>query len=156
MVDVSSKEEVGREAVARGCIKLRKETIDRIRRGEIEKGDVPTVTSVVAIESAKLAHLILPFCHPIKIDYVEPKISIEDDKLCVEVLVKSRERTGVEMEALTAVAIALLNVWDMVKKYEKDEEGQYPYTEITSIKVLKKTKESRALTTQNQNNLYTS
>ena len=140
MVDVSGKDEVGREAVARGCIRLRRETIERIKRGEIEKGDVITASSIVAISSAKLAHLLLPFCHPIRIDYVEPRIRIEDDRVCVEVAVKARDRTGVEMEALTAVSIALLNIWDMVKKYEKDEKGQYPYTEIESIKVVEKVK----------------
>jgi cyclic pyranopterin phosphate synthase len=140
MADVSGKEEVGREAVAVGCIRLRRETIERIRVGGVEKGDVMTTTSVVAIASAKLTHMLLPFCHPIKIDYVEPRVTVGDGGVCVEVLVRARERTGVEMEALTAVAIALLNVWDMVKKYEKDENGQYPYTEITSIRVVEKVK----------------
>lgn len=142
MVDVSEKPEVFREAVARGCIKLRRETIERIRNREVEKGDVIVASSLVAISSAKLAHMMLPFCHPIKIDYVEPRIWLEDERLCIEVLVKTRERTGVEMEALTAVSIALLNVWDMVKKYEKDEHGQYPYTEIESIRVVEKVKKS--------------
>ncbi len=142
MVDVSSKEEIYREAVARGCIKLRRETIERIRRGEVEKGDVLTVSKVVAFEGAKLTHLLLPFCHPIRIDHVDARIDIDDDRLCIEVSVKARERTGVEMEALTAVALALLNVWDMVKKYEKDEQGQYPYTEITSIRVVSKVKKA--------------
>ncbi|MEL9940590.1 MAG: cyclic pyranopterin monophosphate synthase MoaC [Ignisphaera sp.] len=142
MVDVSEKPEVFREAVARGCIKLRRETVERIRNREIEKGDVIAASSLVAISSAKLAHMILPFCHPIKIDYVEPRIWLEDERLCIEVLVKTRERTGVEMEALTAVSIALLNVWDMVKKYEKDEQGQYPYTVIEGIRVVEKVKKS--------------
>ncbi len=140
MVDVSLKEEVARVTRARGCIKLRRETIERIRRGDVEKGDVATVSKIVAIEGAKLAHQLLPFCHPIRIDYVEPRVEVLDDAVCVEVEVKARERTGVEMEALTAVALALLNVWDMVKKYEKDERGQYPYTEIYGIRVLEKVK----------------
>jgi len=142
MVDVSHKGEVLRVARARGCIKLRRETIDRIKRGEVEKGDVATVSKIVAIEGAKKAHQLLPFCHPIRIDHVEPRVEVLDDAVCVEVEVKARERTGVEMEALTAVALALLNVWDMVKKYEKDERGQYPHTEIVSIRVLEKVKSS--------------
>ncbi len=142
MVDVSGKEEVYREAIARGCIKLRRETIERIRGGEVEKGDVLTVSKIVAFEGAKLTHLLLPFCHPIRIDHVSARIDIDDDMLCIEVSVKARERTGVEMEALTAVALALLNVWDMVKKYEKDEQGRYPYTEITSIRVVSKVKKA--------------
>lgn len=140
MVDVSTKPEVFREAKARGCIRLRRETIERIVRGEIDKGDVLTVSKVVAFESAKKTSLLLPFCHPVRIDHVSADIEIEGDKLCIEVRVRARERTGVEMEALTAVAIALLNVWDMVKKYEKDEYGQYPHTEISSIRVLSKVK----------------
>ncbi len=140
MVDVSSKSEVMRIAIARGCIRLRKETIDRIRRREVEKGDVLTVSSLVAIEGAKLTHILLPFCHPIRIDHVDTRIELNNNELCIEVEVKARERTGVEMEALTAVTLALLNVWDMVKKYEKDENGQYPYTEITSIRVVSKLK----------------
>jgi cyclic pyranopterin phosphate synthase len=140
MVDVSLKGEVYRVATARGCIKLRKDTIDKIVSKEVEKGDVIAVTQIVAIESAKKTYLLLPFCHPIRIDYVEPRVWVEEDKVCVEVTVKARERTGVEMEALTAVSISLLNIWDMVKKYEKDEKGQYPYTAIESIVVVSKEK----------------
>ncbi len=141
MVDVSMKSEVLRLARARGCIKLRRETIERIKRGEVEKGDVISVTSVVAIQGAKLAHQLLPFCHPVRIDVVSPHIEVLDDRVCVEVEVKSRERTGLEMEALASVVLALLNVWDMVKKYEKDERGQYPYTEILEVRVIEKVKE---------------
>lgn len=142
MVDVSGKEEVFRRAVARGCIKLRRETINRIKEGKVEKGDVLAATSLVALQAAKMAWHLLPFCHPIRVDHVEPKVWIEmEERVCVEVAVKARERTGVEMEALTAVAIALLNVWDMVKRYEKDEEGLYPFTAIEDIRVIGKFKE---------------
>ncbi|MCC6015508.1 MAG: cyclic pyranopterin monophosphate synthase MoaC [Desulfurococcaceae archaeon] len=140
MVDVSLKGEVYRVATARGCIRLRKDTIDKIVSKEVEKGDVIAVTQIVAIESAKKTYLLLPFCHPIRIDYVEPRVWVEEDKVCVEVTVKARERTGVEMEALTAVSISLLNIWDIVKKYEKDEKGQYPYTAIENIVVVSKEK----------------
>ncbi|MEM0371579.1 MAG: cyclic pyranopterin monophosphate synthase MoaC [Ignisphaera sp.] len=140
MVDVSNKEEVYRIAVARGCIRLKPETLKKITNGEVEKGDVLTVTQVVAIEGAKKTSLLLPFCHQIRIDYVEPRILLENNRICVEVTVKARERTGVEMEALTAVALALLNIWDMVKKYEKDERGLYPYTVIENIVVVDKQK----------------
>lgn len=142
MVDVTSKEVVYREARARGCIRLRRETIERIRRGEVEKGDVIQVTKVVAIQGAKKTWELLPLCHPIAITYVGADVDIRDDELCVEVVVRTRERTGVEMEALTAVALALLNVWDMVKKYEKDEAGQYPYTRIEGISVISKVKKA--------------
>ncbi|MEM2389522.1 MAG: cyclic pyranopterin monophosphate synthase MoaC [Ignisphaera sp.] len=141
MIDVSSKDEIHREAVARGCIKLRKETVSRIKSGVIEKGDVFTASALAAIQAAKQTFLLLPFCHVIRIDLVRPSIWIEDDeKVCVEVSVKARERTGVEMEALTAVSLALLNIWDMVKAYEKDENGQYPHTAIENIHIVRKTK----------------
>ncbi len=140
MVDITNKEYVYREAIARGCIRLRRETITRIVRGEVEKGDVFTLAKFIAIQGAKQTSMLLPFCHPIRITYIEPNISIDGDRVCVEVLVRAYEKTGVEMEALTSVAIALLNIWDMVKKYEKDEEGQYPYTVIEDIRVVKKVK----------------
>ncbi|MEM3979710.1 MAG: cyclic pyranopterin monophosphate synthase MoaC [Ignisphaera sp.] len=140
MVDVSLKEEVNRIATAKGCIRLRKTTIEKIINKEIEKGDIITVTQLVAIESAKKTSLLLPFCHPIRIDHVESKVWIEENRVCVEVTVKARERTGVEMEALTAVALGLLNVWDMVKKYEKNEVGLYKYTLIENIVVVSKQK----------------
>ncbi|MEM1525607.1 MAG: cyclic pyranopterin monophosphate synthase MoaC [Ignisphaera sp.] len=140
MVDISLKEEVNRIATAKGCIKLRKTTIEKIVNKEVEKGDVITVTQLVAIESAKKTSLLLPFCHPIRIDHVGSKIWVEEDRICLEVTVKARERTGVEMEALTAVALGLLNIWDMVKKYEKNEAGQYPYTSIEDIMVVSKQK----------------
>ncbi|MDW8085280.1 MAG: cyclic pyranopterin monophosphate synthase MoaC [Ignisphaera sp.] len=141
MIDISGKDEVYREAIAKGCIKLRRETVDRIKNGDIEKGDVFTASALTAIQAAKHAPSLLPFCHSIRIDFVKPNIWIEDDeRVCVEVLVKARERTGVEMEALTAVSISLLNIWDMVKAYEKDENGQYPYTSIENIHVVTKTK----------------
>lgn len=141
MIDISSKDEVRREAVARGCIKLKKETVSRIKSGAIEKGDIFTASALVAIQAAKQTSLLLPFCHTIRIDLVKPSIRIEDEeRVCVEVSVKARERTGVEMEALTAVSLALLNIWDMVKAYEKDENGQYPYTAIENIHIVRKTK----------------
>uniref|UniRef100_A0A7C2ZSG6 Cyclic pyranopterin monophosphate synthase MoaC n=1 Tax=Ignisphaera aggregans TaxID=334771 RepID=A0A7C2ZSG6_9CREN len=140
MVDVSLKEEVQRVATARGCIRLSRDTIEKIVNKKIEKGDVITVSQVVAIEGAKKTSMLLPFCHPIRIDHVEPRVWTDDDRVCVEVTVKARERTGVEMEALTAVAIALLNIWDMVKKYEKDSWGLYPNTAIENIVVTNKQK----------------
>jgi len=90
--------------------------------------------------AAKKTPEVLPLCHPLPITNVDVKMSIENDGIKVSVKVKSVGKTGVEMEALTATAVALLNVWDMVKKYEKDEEGQYPYTEIVMIRVKSKVK----------------
>jgi cyclic pyranopterin phosphate synthase len=140
-VDVSGKEVVRREAVARGFIKLRPETIQRIRSGALEKGDPLQVARLAGINAAKLTPFLLPLCHPLKLEHVDVSLNVMDDGVEVMVRVVAHEKTGVEMEALTAAAIALLNIWDVVKQYEKDESGQYPLTEITSIKVLRKVKE---------------
>jgi len=140
-VDVSGKPMVRREAVARGFIKLRPETIKMIREGRVEKGDPLQVARLGGINAVKFTPILLPLCHQLKIDNVTIETRLMDDGVEVLARVKALERTGVEMEALTAVSIALLNIWDVVKAYEKDERGQYPETEITRIKVLEKLKE---------------
>lgn len=140
MVDVTNKTDVYREAEAEGFIKLRPETLRKIREGRVEKGDVFSVTNVAAILAAKKTPELLPLCHPIPITNISVKMYVEDEGIRVRTTVKAVSKTGVEMEALVATSIALLNIWDMVKKYEKDEVGQYPYTEITNIRVLSKIK----------------
>ena len=140
-VDVSGKPMVRREAVARGFIKLKPETIRMIKEGRVEKGDPLQVAKLGGINAVKFTPILLPLCHQLKIDNVSIETRLMDDGVEVVARVKAFERTGVEMEALTAVSIALLNVWDVVKAYEKDERGQYPETEITEIKVLEKLKE---------------
>ena len=141
-VDVSDKPMVRREAVARGFIKLRPETVKRIRENKVEKGDPLQVARLGGINAVKFTPMLLPLCHQLKIDNVLIETRLMDDGVEVIARVKACERTGVEMEALTAVSIALLNIWDVVKAYEKDERGQYPETEITGIKVLEKLKEA--------------
>jgi len=141
-VDVSDKPMVRREAVARGFIKLRPETVKRIRENKVEKGDPLQVARLGGINAVKFTPMLLPLCHQLKIDNVLIETRLMDDGVEVVARVKACERTGVEMEALTAVSIALLNIWDVVKAYEKDERGQYPETEITGIKVLEKLKEA--------------
>ncbi|MEM4576988.1 MAG: cyclic pyranopterin monophosphate synthase MoaC [Candidatus Nezhaarchaeales archaeon] len=141
MVDITGKDDVYREAEAEGFVKLRPETIKRIRESGVEKGDLFSTTEIAAILAAKKTAEILPLCHPIPLTNVSVKIIVEDNGVRVRTTVKAVGKTGVEMEALVATAIALLNVWDMVKKYEKDEKGQYPYTEITTIRVISKVKE---------------
>ncbi len=140
-VDVSGKPMVRREAVARGFIKLKPETIRMIREGRVEKGDPLQVARLGGINAVKFTPILLPLCHQLKIDNVSIETRLMDDGVEVLARVKAFERTGVEMEALTAVSIALLNIWDVVKAYEKDERGQYPETEISGIKVLEKLKE---------------
>lgn len=139
-VDISDKKPVKRVAIARGFIKLRPETIRRIMDEDVEKGDPLQVARLAGINAAKLTPLLLPLCHPLKLEHVHVDAEVLEEGVEVEVRVEAMEKTGVEMEALTAASIALLNIWDAVKKYEKDSEGQYPFTEITSVKVVRKIK----------------
>jgi len=142
MIDISGKPVVHREAIAYGRIRLRRTTIERIRKGLIEKGDPLTLAPYAGIMSAKLTPILIPFCHPIPITNVKIECRIEDDEhIGCTALVKADAKTGVEMEALTALTVTLLNIWDIVKKYEKDEAGQYPYTVVEEIKVVEKRKE---------------
>ena len=140
MIDISEKDTIIRIATASGKIKLKKETIERIINKQVEKGDAFTVAKVSAISAVKKVPDLIPFCHPIPITNVDLDFEIEDNIIKAICKVKSIAKTGVEMEALTGVSIALLNLWDVVKMYEKDKEGQYPYTQIFDIKVEEKIK----------------
>ncbi len=142
MVDISAKNDVIRIAVAEGMIRLRKETIEAIREGRVPKGDVLTVASVAGIMAVKKTPEIIPMCHPIPITSVSIDFELLEDGVKVRCTVKSVGKTGVEMEALTGVSVALLTVWDMVKSLEKDESGNYPQTAIEYIRVLEKVKEN--------------
>ena len=141
MVDISDKPEVTREATAQGCIKLRTETLHLIKEGKIAKGDPLYTAKIAGIMAAKRTSTLIPLCHPLTLTKVEVKTEIlGDSKVQVTATVKTKAQTGVEMEALTATAVSLLTVWDMVKQYEKDAEGQYPSTAIENIRVIKKLK----------------
>ncbi|MCX8171662.1 MAG: cyclic pyranopterin monophosphate synthase MoaC [Candidatus Bathyarchaeota archaeon] len=141
MVDVTAKNEVYREATARGQIKLRAETVKLIREGKVEKGDPLYTAKISGTLAAKNTSILIPLCHPIPITNVKINARILDENTIeVESTVKTRAQTGVEMEALVATSIALLTIWDMVKQYEKDSEGQYPYTLIQNICVVRKVK----------------
>ena len=140
MIDITEKKYVVRIAKARGRIKLKPETIERIKNGTVEKGNVIDATKIAVLSAVKKAPELLPFCHPIEITYIDTQISLGDSYVDVEVLVKAYSKTGAEMEALTGVAVALLNIWDMVKKYEKNQEGLYPFTRIELIEVVEKKK----------------
>jgi len=142
MVDISDKDNVLRIATAEGRIKLRKRTVERILNNTVEKGDIVSISEVVGISGAKKTSELLPFCHPIPITKVSVKVAPDSNnrEIVVRATVKGIYKTGVEMEALTAVALALLNIWDMVKKYEKDDRGEYPFTEILKIRVIEKKK----------------
>ncbi|EHP68650.1 MAG: cyclic pyranopterin monophosphate synthase MoaC [Metallosphaera yellowstonensis] len=140
MVDISGKAYSLREAEAEGFIRLRSDTVRLIREGKIEKGDVITVAKTAGILAAKRTPELLPLCHPIPLESVEVKIEVENEGVRVRTRIKAHYKTGVEMEALTATSVALLTVWDMVKKYEKDDKGQYPSTAIEGVRVVEKIK----------------
>ncbi|MHA1293689.1 MAG: cyclic pyranopterin monophosphate synthase MoaC [Promethearchaeota archaeon] len=143
MIDISDKDIILRIAKASGKIYLKKETIERIKNKEIEKGDVITIAKISAISAVKKVPDLIPLCHPIPINNVSVEIKIETENIIkVTCKVKSNAKTGVEMEALTGVTVALLNIWDVVKMYEKDQLGQYPTTVILDVKVEKKIKKS--------------
>ncbi len=145
MVDVTAKPEVYREAKAKGAIKLKPETIRLIKDGKIEKGNPFEVAKVAGILAAKNTSSMIPLCHPLPLTGVEVKLqTVDDSTVEAETTVKTRAQTGVEMEALAAVAIALLTVWDMTKQYEKDANGQYPSTSIQDLHVVNKVKEKPA------------
>jgi cyclic pyranopterin phosphate synthase len=140
MVDISGKPPEFREAVAEGFIRLRRGTVEAIRRRKVEKGDVISVAQTAAILAIKRTPELVPLAHPIPITGADVDFKIERGGLRVRVTARSDARTGVEMEALAGVASALLTVWDMVKGLEKDERGQYPETLIEGIRVLRKVK----------------
>ena len=139
-VDVSRKPVQRREAVATGRIKLNPRTIQLIKEGKIEKGDPLQLARVGGILAAKHTPEIMPLCHQLRLEAVEINLEIRDDHVEAVSRVVASERTGVEMEALTAVIGSLLNIWDAVKQYEKDSSGQYPSTEIYGVKVISKVK----------------
>lgn len=145
MVDVTSKPEVYREAQAKGSIRLKPETIMLIKEGKIEKGNPFEVAKVAGILAAKNTSSLIPLCHPLPLTSVEIKLKIIDDsEVEVKTIIKTLAQTGVEMEALAAAATALLTVWDMTKQYEKDATGQYPFTSIQNLRVVRKVKENQA------------
>jgi cyclic pyranopterin phosphate synthase len=121
MVDVSEKRETVREAVARAILRMKPATLRAIRRGNAPKGDVLGVARTAAIMAAKRTPQLIPLCHPLRITGLD--VSFSDDlrrgRLTVEARVRTVDKTGVEMEALTAAAVGALTVYDMVKAVER-------------------------------------
>lgn len=122
MVDVSEKPLTQREAIARGSVYLKTETITLIKEKAIKKGDVITVAKVAGIMAAKRTAELIPMCHPLNITSIGLDITIseEEKRLDIEARVKTVGPTGVEMEALTAVSIAALTIYDMCKAVDKE------------------------------------
>ncbi len=120
MVDVSDKEETARVAVARGRIVMQPETLARIREGQMGKGDVLGVARLAGIMAAKRTGELIPLCHPLMLSKVAVELTpVEPDAVEIEATVKVTGRTGVEMEALTAVSVAALTIYDMCKAVDR-------------------------------------
>ena len=140
MVDITAKDDIARFAEAAGRIFLREETLKAIREGTVVKGNVLATARVAATLAIKDTWRIIPMCHAIPIGAITVDFSDGEGFIEAIVRVKSLGKTGVEMEALTGVSVALLTIWDMVKSAEKDTTGQYPVTRIADIRVNEKRK----------------
>ncbi len=132
MVDVSPKDETLRTATAKGFIRLKKETMELIEKGEMKKGDVLATAQVAGVMAVKKTPDLIPLCHPLRITGVDVEFEVEDDRIEITVTVKSLDRTGVEMEALSAVSAAALTIYDMCKWIDKS-------MRITDIRLIEKT-----------------
>lgn len=133
MVDVSDKDVTSRTAAARTTVKMHPDTLRRIQEGGIQKGDVLAVAQVAAIMAAKKTSEFIPMCHPLPVTGIDVEFGNNGrDELYIEATVKTTGKTGVEMEALTAVSAAALTIYDMCKAIQKD-------MEIGPTKLLSKT-----------------
>lgn len=121
MLDVGDKEVTAREAAALASLRMMPATRQRLERGEVPKGDVWATARIAGIQAAKRTHELVPLCHPIALTSVEIAFELDPDGARVHVLarVRARDRTGVEMEALTAASIAALTLYDMLKGIDR-------------------------------------
>ncbi len=131
MIDISNKIKTLRTAVAQSTLKLKPETIELIHQNKIPKGDPLSVAKVAAIQAAKNTSNIIPYCHPLPVDYVGVEFNIGTDLIEVNVTVKAIYKTGVEMEALTAASVAVLTLYDMMKMLDDE-------MEILTVKLVSK------------------
>jgi cyclic pyranopterin phosphate synthase len=134
MVDVSDKKPQLRIARASGTIKVNENTIKLIKENQIKKGDVLTVAKIAGINAAKLTQNLIPLCHTLLLNKVDVTFSLTKNGVCAESIVKSTGKTGVEMEALTAISTALLTIYDMCKAVDKN-------MMISEIKLIEKVKQ---------------
>ncbi len=134
MVDVGGKPDTERVAVAAGEVRMRAETLAAIRAGQIKKGDVLTTAQLAGVMAAKRTSDLIPLCHPIALTHVDVTCELRDDLPGVAITATARTtgKTGVEMEALTAVSVAALTIYDMAKAVEKT-------MQITNVRLLEKT-----------------
>jgi cyclic pyranopterin monophosphate synthase len=135
MVDVGSKPSQLREAKAAGFIRLKGETIQLIKENQLKKGDVLTISEIAGIQAAKQTPSLIPLCHTLMLTKVDVKSTLTEKGVKVDSIVKCIGQTGVEMEALTAVSIALLTIYDMCKAVDKE-------MVVEEIRLLEKTKQN--------------
>lgn len=133
MVDVSQKPDQVREAVACGFIRLQNETLELIRQNQLKKGDVLTVAQIAGIQGAKRTGELIPLCHPMQLWKIDVKCTLQKEGVAVECTTLCIGKTGVEMEALTGVNIALLTVYDMCKAVDQQ-------MVIENVRLISKTK----------------
>ena len=134
MVDVGQKENTERIAIAKGEVVMKEKTLELIREGSIQKGDVLTVAQIAGIMAAKRTSELIPMCHPLPLHDIKLELSLNSELPGVKITstVKTIAKTGVEMEALTAVAVAALTVYDMAKAAEKT-------MKIQNVRLVQKT-----------------
>ena len=135
MVDVGKKIPQRRTALATGEISLSAQTVALIKENQIKKGDVLTVSQIAGIQAAKQTPLLIPLCHPLELSKVDVELQLTESAVAVQSGAQCIGRTGVEMEALTAVSVALLTVYDMCKAVDKN-------MQIGQIKLIEKVKEN--------------
>ena len=132
MVDVTSKPDTVREAIAKGSVKMQPETFDLIKTGQVKKGDVLAVAQVAGISAAKQTPNLIPMCHPIAITSVAMDFELmEPDTVEITATVKCTGKTGVEMEAVTAVSVSALTIYDMCKAVNRG-------MKIENVRLVKK------------------
>ena len=121
MVDISEKPDTQREAVAKGMVRMKPSTFDRLKKGKMAKGDVLAVAQLAGIMAAKQTPNLIPLCHPVLIGDIKVEFSLDEGNSTVEITttVKSTGKTGVEMEALTATAVTALTIYDMCKAIDR-------------------------------------
>jgi cyclic pyranopterin phosphate synthase len=136
MVDISDKKIVHREAIASGCIFLQPSTIEMIKNNLVKKGDVLSVARIAAINGAKKTFDLIPLCHNIPINKIDVSLEVKKDRIDIKSRAVCDAKTGIEMEALTAVSIAALTIYDMCKAVDKQ-------MKISDIKLEEKTKHDR-------------
>ena len=140
IVEIGSKPIVERRATATGLLNLQEGTKKAIVDKMVKKGDVLEASTIAAIQAVKDTPRIIPHCHPITLEGCKVDWAWEGTSLRCTVHVSAHYKTGIEMEALTGVSAGLLCVLDMIKSFEKDEDGQYPHASISEIRVLEKIK----------------